>query len=201
MAESLKTGFHHVALRVPNFDEALAFYTEALGLTVRARWEGAALLQLSDGGHLELFAGTEPVPQTHNGYYHMAYRVEDVDGALARAAQYGAPTTIPALAIWISAAASARVPGGRALNFSRSCNVSAALRCKGPAVRFWLLGLSYFCIRRSCAPAQKRPRRLGRGAVWTYVCLPGLWGATRRARNPAPPARAPAEGSEASGSP
>lgn len=26
----------------------------------------------------------------------MAYRVEDVDGALARAAQYGAPTTIPA---------------------------------------------------------------------------------------------------------
>ena len=96
MAESLKTGVHHVALRVPNFDEALAFYTEALGLTVRARWEGAALLQLSDGGHLELFAGTEPVPQTHNGYYHMAYRVEDVDGALARAAQYGAPTTIPA---------------------------------------------------------------------------------------------------------
>lgn len=40
MAESLKTGFHHVALRVPNFDEALAFYTKALGLTVRARWEG-----------------------------------------------------------------------------------------------------------------------------------------------------------------
>ena len=90
-------GFHHVALRVPNFDEALTFYTQALGLTLRTQWPGAALLQLADGGHLELFAGETPVPeQPSAGYYHMAYRVEDVDAALARAARFGAPTTIEA---------------------------------------------------------------------------------------------------------
>lgn len=93
---AIHPGFHHVALRVPNFDQALTFYTEGLGLTLRVQWEGAAMLQLADGGHLELFAGTEPVPDTKNGYYHMAYKVDDVDGALARAAEYGATITIPA---------------------------------------------------------------------------------------------------------
>ena len=94
---TMKVGFHHIALRIPDLDKALSFYTQALGLTIRAQWSGAALLQLADGGHLELFAGTEPVPETiPSGYFHMAYKVDDVDAALNRAAEFGAPITIPA---------------------------------------------------------------------------------------------------------
>ncbi len=93
----MKTGLHHVALRVPNFEKALSFYTEVLGLKLRTSWPGAALLQLDDGTHVELFAGTEPVPETvPAGYFHLAYQVDDVDAALQLAASYGAPITNPA---------------------------------------------------------------------------------------------------------
>lgn len=91
----MKTGFHHVALRVPEFDKALAFYTEVLDMKIRAQWNNAALLQMDDGGHLELFAGTDPIPESVSaGYFHLAYKVDDVDAALALAAEHGAPTTI-----------------------------------------------------------------------------------------------------------
>lgn len=94
---AIKTGFHHVALKVPNFDEALAFYTEVIGLKIRAQWPGAALLQLDDGGHLELFAGTEPIPADVNcGYFHFAFKVDDVDAAMELAMANGAPLKMAA---------------------------------------------------------------------------------------------------------
>ena len=53
-------GFHHVALKAADYESAYKFYTEGLGMKLYATWgEGdgrAAMLDLGDGGILELFA-------------------------------------------------------------------------------------------------------------------------------------------------
>ena len=54
-------GFHHVAIRVYDFDATVRFYTEVLGFTDKVRWgEGdnrAIMLDTGDGNYLEVFAG------------------------------------------------------------------------------------------------------------------------------------------------
>jgi len=91
----MSMGIHHVALRVDDLNRAIAFYTEGLGLKVRVTWPGAALLQADDGSHLELFDGGEHLESVRNGYYHLAYRVENVTDAMNRAVEYGAKLTMP----------------------------------------------------------------------------------------------------------
>ncbi len=90
--------FHHIALKVTDFDRSLKFYTEGLGLTAVALWgEGdgrAAMLDLGDGGHIEMFAGGKPceIPEDAAGcFFHLAIGVEDTDAAFARAVSLGCP--------------------------------------------------------------------------------------------------------------
>ncbi|MBQ8513461.1 MAG: VOC family protein, partial [Clostridia bacterium] len=67
-------GFHHVALKAVNFEESLKFFTEGLGMKFYTQWgEGdgrIAMLDLGDGGILELFAGGAQGPNTN--YIHFA---------------------------------------------------------------------------------------------------------------------------------
>ncbi|MBQ7932585.1 MAG: VOC family protein, partial [Clostridia bacterium] len=67
-------GFHHVALKAVNFEESLKFFTEGLGMKFYTQWgEGdgrIAMLDLGDGGILELFAGGSEGPNTN--YIHFA---------------------------------------------------------------------------------------------------------------------------------
>ena len=92
-------GFHHVALRVHDFDAALRFYTDALGFAEKVSWgEGekrAVMLDTGQGSYLEVFAGgkTPPDNKTLGPILHFAIRTTDVDGTIARVRAAGFQVT------------------------------------------------------------------------------------------------------------
>jgi glyoxylase I family protein len=91
-------GFHHVAVRVHDFDAALRFYKEALGFTERVTWgEGdkrAVMLDTGNGSYLEVFAGGQAQPPERGSLLHYAVRTDDVDGAIERAKKFGMQVTV-----------------------------------------------------------------------------------------------------------
>ena len=103
-------GFHHIALRVYDFDASLKFYIDGLGFKRTYGWgkdgradgEGdsrAAMLDTGDGNYLEVFAGGkrkhgEPAPD--GPFFHIALRSASVPAAFERAvAAGGVPTVEP----------------------------------------------------------------------------------------------------------
>jgi glyoxylase I family protein len=94
---AMVNGFHHVAIRVRDFDATVAFYTGALGLAPVMQWgEGdsrAIMLDAGNGNCVEIFAGgTEPKPE--GAWMHLAFNADDVDAALAKAVAAGATVTM-----------------------------------------------------------------------------------------------------------
>ena len=91
-------GFHHLAMRVADFDAAVEFYTEGLGFTEKVTWgEGdgrAIMLDTGDGNYLELFAGGSSEPGPEGGVLHFALRTRDCDTAIERARAAGAEVTV-----------------------------------------------------------------------------------------------------------
>ena len=69
-------GFHHIGLKAADFEKSLAFY-KALGLKEVVRWgEGEktiAMLDLGDGGRLELFANGVSVGKQKKGKFPFFY--------------------------------------------------------------------------------------------------------------------------------
>jgi glyoxylase I family protein len=96
---------HHVGVRVPDYDAAVAWYTEKLDFRVLQEWPygDLRLAYLSpaadDDFHLELLAGpiehSRPVLDdiaqslTYGGYQHLCLRVASVDKARAELAARG----------------------------------------------------------------------------------------------------------------
>jgi methylmalonyl-CoA/ethylmalonyl-CoA epimerase len=85
----------HTGIAVADIDDSLPFYREVLGLplvhreTVADQGVEAALLDIGDG-HLELIAPLGPESGLAKflairgpGLHHLAYRVDDIDAALA----------------------------------------------------------------------------------------------------------------------
>lgn len=91
-------GFHHVAMRVKDFDASLKFYVEGLGFAVAHTWgEGdkrAAMLDTGDDNCLEVFAGGTDEPKPEGAVLHMAFRTTDCDRAIAAARAAGATVTV-----------------------------------------------------------------------------------------------------------
>src|SRR5436309_1866105 len=94
-------GFHHVAIRVVDFDATLRFYTGALGFRKAVEWgEGdgrACMLDTGDGNYLEVFAGGKRPPgetAPEGAIIHFALRTDDCDAALERARAAGAEVTM-----------------------------------------------------------------------------------------------------------
>jgi glyoxylase I family protein len=91
-------GFHHVAIRVRDFDATVRFYTEALGFTEKISWgEGdrrAIMLDTGDGNYMEIFAGAKDQPKSEGAILHFALRTDDCDAALERARAAGAEVTM-----------------------------------------------------------------------------------------------------------
>lgn len=77
-----------VFLRVPNLDEAVAWYTEHLGLTERWRRPGVACLNLGETPLtlLEVKDGFRPAEEPPFNFY-----VQDIDAAHARLKAAGIP--------------------------------------------------------------------------------------------------------------
>lgn len=89
-------GFHHLAIRVQDFDKSVKFYTQGLGFQEKIRWgEGdkrAAMLDTGDGSCMELFAGGSG-PKPAGIVEHFAFNTTDCDAALASARAAGAVVT------------------------------------------------------------------------------------------------------------
>jgi len=92
-------GTHHIAISSARFDESIKFYTEGLGMTPVAFWgenEGrAALLDIGDGSHVELFAHGAAAAQQNEKFEHFAIRTTDPDKAFAAALAAGAREKMP----------------------------------------------------------------------------------------------------------
>ena len=89
-------GFHHVAMRVKDFDASVRFYTEVLGFTKAIGWgdgdKRAIMLDAGDGGCLELFAGGA-VHAGDGAVLHFALNCQDVDATVERIRASGAEIT------------------------------------------------------------------------------------------------------------
>ena len=91
-------GFHHVAMRVKNFDAVVKFYKEALGFREKITWgEGdkrAVMLDTGDGNYLEIFAGGTEGEKPEGTVLHIAFRSNDCAAAIECARAAGAEVTI-----------------------------------------------------------------------------------------------------------
>lgn len=90
---SYVNGFHHIALKASDFDKTLEFY-KVLGLKERVRWgEGdsrAVMMDMGDGGCIEIFAGGEKGERADERFLHLAFRADNVDSAYEAAINAGA---------------------------------------------------------------------------------------------------------------
>ena len=86
------TGFHHIALKVNDFDKSLDFY-QKLGFTVMATWgegdERAAMIDIGDGGLIEMFAGGKN-EEALGRFFHLAIKADDIEMAYQTALDAGA---------------------------------------------------------------------------------------------------------------
>ncbi len=101
-------GYHHVAIRVIDFDETLKFYVDGLGFTRRYSWGSdgrkqgekdirATMLDSGDGNYLEVFAGGTGTPWaeiTDGVFFHVAFRTTDIQAAIEKARAAGATITV-----------------------------------------------------------------------------------------------------------
>ena len=86
-------GFHHVALRTTCLEKSVNFYS-ALGMKEIVRWGKGeteiVMLDIGDGGRLELFANRGVDYPPEGRWQHFAFSVEDVVGAYELALSLGA---------------------------------------------------------------------------------------------------------------
>ena len=94
------TGLGHVALRVRDLDQALAFYTGKLGFAemLRLNRDDGSLalvyLRITDTDYLELFPGgtdERAPPSERTGYNHLCLTVDSLERTLAGLAAAGVP--------------------------------------------------------------------------------------------------------------
>jgi glyoxylase I family protein len=91
-------GFHHVALKVHNFEAVVKFYQDVLGFKEKISWgqgdSRGILLDTGDGNYVEVFAGGKPGPIPDGVIFHYAIRTTNLDAAVARARAAGAEVTM-----------------------------------------------------------------------------------------------------------
>ncbi len=94
-------GVHHISLNtqgVEEFNKAIIFYTEVLGMKVIRTWgEGENLGAMVDTGNCCLELGSNAKEDKGDGNIaHLALRCEDVAGVLAEVEKAGYPVTLTA---------------------------------------------------------------------------------------------------------
>lgn len=91
-------GFHHVAIRVKDFDASVKFYTEVMGFKKTISWgEGdkrAIMLDTGDGACFEIFAGGTDDPKPEGSFLHVALCTGNCDAAIERVKAAGMQVTM-----------------------------------------------------------------------------------------------------------
>ena len=97
----IKTGgFHHVAMRVMDFENVVEFYTQGLGYTKGIYWgdgdSRAQMIDLGNDNFIEIFSGGNEISDAvNNGLLHIALRSDDCARDLENAVNAGAIVTMP----------------------------------------------------------------------------------------------------------
>ncbi|MBB6430399.1 VOC family protein [Algisphaera agarilytica] len=94
-------GIHHVALRTPDFDRSVAFYTQTLGASPKMQWlmDGdtrAVMLDIGDGNYVEVFERGEDDPASPDEarLLHFCLRCDNLDEVVERVRQAGMTITV-----------------------------------------------------------------------------------------------------------
>lgn len=94
-------GIHHVALRTPNFDRSVGFYTQTLGASPKMQWlmEGgtrAVMLDIGDGNYVEVFerAEDDPASSDEARLLHFCLRCDNLDQVVERVREAGMTITV-----------------------------------------------------------------------------------------------------------
>jgi glyoxylase I family protein len=91
-------GFHHVAVRVADFDAAVKFYGDVLGFEPKVAWgdpgKRAVMLDTGKGDYLEVFEGDTVPPASGGAILHYAVRCTDVDSVIDAARSHGCEVTV-----------------------------------------------------------------------------------------------------------
>jgi glyoxylase I family protein len=128
-------GFHHVAIKVHDFDLTMRMYTEAFGFVPRVQWQAktdaadkrAAMLDVGDGNYLEIFAGGQVrtpanAAECDAALIHWAFRTTKLDEVIERARAAGFKVTIEPKTVAPAGCAPARIafchgPDGEVFEF------------------------------------------------------------------------------------
>lgn len=78
------TGFHHIAVKVKDFDKSLKLYEEAFGMNIALAWDDKprriCMLDIGDGTYIELFeGGTSEVSLQPEPIIHFALVTDQPD--------------------------------------------------------------------------------------------------------------------------
>ena len=95
-------GSHHVAVQTRDYEAAVAFYRDVLGMRKTVEFNAGGrricLLDIGDGSHLELF---EPLPDGSSSentgagaLFHFALATSDIESALERVRAAGMKITV-----------------------------------------------------------------------------------------------------------
>ena len=95
----MTNGFHHIAITAADFDRTIQFYAQGLGFSLKRSWgepgSRAAMLDLGDGGCIEIFEGSGQIPQGSDPkaagcWLHLAVKTSDTRALFQQALAAGA---------------------------------------------------------------------------------------------------------------
>jgi catechol 2,3-dioxygenase-like lactoylglutathione lyase family enzyme len=123
--------FHHIGVRVQDFEKEKEFFINGLGMKPFTSWGNSErqiqLLEMGNGGMVELFSGGSDDAAVGERFIHFAMQVDDVEIAFRKAIEAGASCVRPVSTVSLDShpvrltvqCGFIRTPGGAELEFFR----------------------------------------------------------------------------------